>query len=193
MVYVIMGKSGAGKDTIFKKLLSRAGGGICPVVPYTTRPMRKDETEGVDYHFIDDDTAGRLRADGKVIEERVYETVNGPWRYMTVDDGKLSQSGERYLMIGTPEAYLKLREHLGKENVLAVYITLDDGERLSRSLRRERLQKEPNYRELCRRFLADEEDFSEEKLREAQITAENTFFNMDLDRAADDIIKHWGL
>ena len=42
--------------------------------------------------------------------------------------------------------------------------------RLQRALERERRQENPKYEELCRRFLADEKDFSEEKLKEAGIT-----------------------
>ena len=36
------------------------------------------------------------------------------------------------------------------------------GERLKRAIRREEQQKVPKYEEMCRRFLADAEDFSEE-------------------------------
>lgn len=53
--------------------------------------------------------------------------------------------------------------------MLPVYVEVEDGERLSRALARERQQAEPKYAELCRRFLADTEDFSEEHLKEAGI------------------------
>jgi len=48
-------------------------------------------------------------------------------------------------------------------------IELDDGERLSRALARERAQQHPRYEEMCRRYLADAEDFSEENLEAAGI------------------------
>ena len=53
---------------------------------------------------------------------------------------------------------------------MPVYIEVEDGERLSRALQRERQQEQPKYDELCRRFLADQNDFSEENLREAGIS-----------------------
>ena len=66
-------------------------------------------------------------------------------------------------MIGTLEAYLQIRDYFGKEKVVPIYIEVEDGERLSRALGREKLQKEPKYEEMCRRFLADAADFSEER------------------------------
>ncbi len=49
-------------------------------------------------------------------------------------------------------------------------IELDDGIRLQRALNRERTQAEPKYAEMCRRFLADSEDFSQEKIERAGIS-----------------------
>ena len=50
---------------------------------------------------------------------------------------------------------------------------------------RERQQEEPHYAELCRRFLADQEDFSEENLKNAHIT--HRFQNTDLHTCLDEI------
>ena len=52
---------------------------------------------------------------------------------------------------------------------MPLYIESDPYLRLQRSIGRERKQKNPEYKEVCRRFLADEEDFSEEKLKKAEI------------------------
>ena len=46
---------------------------------------------------------------------------------------------------------------------LADVMGVEDGERLSRALNRERMQESPKYEELCRRFLSDAKDFSEER------------------------------
>ena len=68
---------------------------------------------------------------------------------------------------GTPESFVALKKYFGEDRVIPVYIELDDGVRLERALRREKKQETPKYEEMCRRFLTDAEDFSEEKLREA--------------------------
>ncbi|MDE6875908.1 MAG: guanylate kinase [Lachnospiraceae bacterium] len=169
-IYVLMGKSASGKDTIYRRLLGHPELDLCPVVLYTTRPVRSGEEDGRDYHFVDEVRLRELEAQGKVIEHRVYQTVHGAWHYFTVDDGQISLCGKRdYLMIDTLEGYLQLRKYFGAEHVAALYVEVEDGLRLSRALERERGQQHPRYAELCRRFLADEEDFSPEKLSEAGV------------------------
>lgn len=166
----IMGKSGVGKDHIYKALLEDGRLGLNKVVMYTTRPMRIGEREGVEYHFTDEEAVRRFQEEGRIIEMRTYETVQGPWRYFTVDDGQIDLGEGRYLVIGTLEAYASYVRHYGKDMVMPIYIDVEDGLRLERALKRERKEANPRYRELCRRFLADCEDFSEEKLAENGIT-----------------------
>ena len=52
---------------------------------------------------------------------------------------------------------------------MPLYIEAEDRIRLERAMRREEKQPHPKYAEMCRRYLADEEDFSEKKLAEAGI------------------------
>ena len=59
--------------------------------------------------------------------------------------------------------------------VLPIYIEVDDGIRLTRALEREKRQENPKYEEMCRRFLADQRDFSPENISNAKIT--NIFNN----------------
>ena len=123
-----------------------------------------------------------------MVEDRAYETCHGLWRYFTVDDGAISLNESDYLVIGTLEAYRKLREYFGEAKVLPVLVELDDGERLSRALRRERKQEHPKYEEMCRRFLADSEDFSRQKIEDAGI--KRVFYNDDLTRCIEEIVGY---
>lgn len=166
----IMGKSSTGKDHIYKALLEDETLNLTRVVMYTTRPMRSGEQEGVEYHFTTNEAADKLESEGRIIEQRIYNTVHGPWRYFTADDGQINLNEGRFLVIGTLEAYLKYVEYYGNDVVLPIYIEVEDGTRLERALIREKKQSEPKYQELCRRFLADCEDFSEEKLAAGGIT-----------------------
>ena len=65
---------------------------------------------------------------------------------------------------------MKMKKYYGEDAVCPVYVQVEDGERLSRALNREREQENPRYEEMCRRFLADSEDFSEENIAKAGIT-----------------------
>ncbi|MBR3469551.1 MAG: guanylate kinase [Lachnospiraceae bacterium] len=184
-IVCLMGKSSTGKDTIYKELLKRKNIAFRTVVPYTTRPIRAGEQEGVEYHFTDEEGFQALKTQGKIIEDRAYNTCHGLWRYFTVDDGKIAHGETDDLLIGTLEAYQKLVAYFGAEKVLPVYVALDDGVRLQRALDREKKQAQPKYEEMCRRFLADSEDFSAEKLKEAGNP--KSFYNDNLDECINEI------
>lgn len=168
-IYYLMGKSASGKDTIYEQLLEDAALSLRRIVLYTTRPARTGEQEGVEYHFTDEAQVSRLEEEGRIIELRAYDTVYGVWKYFTADDGQIDTSRYDYLGIGTLESYLKIRDYFGTKNVVPLYIEVEDGLRLERALCRERSQENPKYEEMCRRFLADQKDFSEENIAAAGI------------------------
>lgn len=178
-IYMIMGKSATGKDTIYARLMKRRDLKLKKIVPYTTRPMREGETDGVTYHFCSDQKLAELTEAGKVVEKRTYQTVYGPWNYFTVDDDQIDLTKQQdYLIIGTLEAFTRIRDYYGKRRVVPIYIEVEDGIRLTRALGREKKQKEPKYDEMCRRFLADQQDFSEENLKKAGVR--KRFVNLSL-------------
>ncbi|MDO4332971.1 MAG: guanylate kinase [Eubacteriales bacterium] len=184
-IFYIMGKSSSGKDTIYRKLLEEKEFDFHTLVPYTTRPMRSREKNGEDYFFTDEEGLCRIRKEGRLIELRSYQTVYGIWNYFTVDDGQIDLANYNYLMVGTLESYRAVRKYFGEEALAPVLIELDDGVRLQRALDREKLQENPKYAEMCRRFLADAEDFSESKIREAGI--ERRFQNDVLEDCLEEI------
>ena len=167
-IFYVMGKSASGKDTIYKILRERLPQ-IRTVVPYTTRPIRAGERDGVEYYFVTGKRLADLEKQGKIIEKRTYQTIYGPWSYATVDDGQIDLKTGNYLIMGTLESYGKMRAYYGEEALVPIYIHVEDGLRLRRALEREQQQTVPKYKEMCRRFLADSKDFSEEKIKEAGI------------------------
>ena len=186
-IICLLGKSCSGKDTIYKKLLADESLQLVPFVTYTTRPKRAGEQEGREYHFTDEQGFEALQKEGKVIEDRTYDTVYGLWRYFTVDDGTFDKNGRNVIAAsGTIPAYLKLRDHFGAENTCPIMIETDDGIRLERAMRREKKQEAPRYKEMCRRFITDSEDFDEEKMKAAGV--DNVFMNNeDLDKCIREV------
>ena len=184
-IFYLMGKSASGKDSLFKKLSESAPFGLRKVIPYTTRPIRKGESEGVEYHFTDEAGLEAFRSAGKVIECRTYQTMHGPWSYFTADDGQIDLAVGNYLLIGTLEAYEQMLAYFGRSALVPIYVNVEDGERLARALARERGQENPRYTELCRRFLADAQDFSEENLQRLGIV--KRYENDDFDRCYQEI------
>lgn len=164
-IFYIMGKSSSGKDSVYSRLLSELE--LRPVVLYTTRPMRENEKDGREYHFVKRECFEKMKENGEVVEERIYNTVYGEWIYFTAEKSISLESGN-CLGIGTLESYVKIKERFG-EAVVPVYIEVEDGERLIRAVKREQKEAVPKYTELCRRFIADSEDFSDEKIKAAGI------------------------
>ena len=158
-VFCLLGKSGAGKDTLLECIIKDRAIALTPVVTYTTRPMREGEEDGVHYHFVCEDDMRALARQGKIIESREYHSVHGVWYYFTaVFD---LTPGKNYIIITTPQGAKKLAQTFGYSNVALIYLKAGDRLRLTRSIAREGAQSSPNYSEVCRRYLADEEDFAE--------------------------------
>ena len=186
-IYFLMGKSASGKDTIYRKLLDDERLNLQPYVGYTTRPIRSGEHEGAEYHFTTKEDLDAFEQSGKLIEKRVYHTVLGDWYYYSVDSDDLDLDHKDYLYIGTLESYVKMRDYYGAEKVVPIYIEVEDGLRLSRALEREKNQAEPKYLEMCRRFIADSADFSEENLAQAGIC--ERFANISMEECINEILQ----
>ena len=186
-IFYIMGKSASGKDRIYSLLEDQRELKLKTLVLYTTRPIRDGEENGKNYYFVSDEKLNEFRKNGNVIEERSYHTVYGIWTYFTADDGQIDLQKYDYLVIGTLESYYGMREYFGEEQLIPIYIEVEDGLRLERALCRERQQKDPKYAEMCRRFLAEAEDFSEENLKRAGIV--RRFENLEMEKCLSEITE----
>ena len=162
-IIYFMGKSASGKDTIYRKVKEKLNPSPKEIILYTTRPIRDHE------------------------EKRVYHTVYGDWIYATADDGQFDDNSV-YMTIGTLESYVPIRAHFGAETMIPVYLEVEDGLRLERAIARERTQKTAKYEEMCRRFLADQADFSEEKLKAANII--KRFKNEDRECCLKEVLSY---
>ena len=144
-LFVIMGKSATGKDSLYQRIVEDFPK-LQEVVTYTTRPIRAGETYGKEYFFVSEEEMHEMQEDDKIIECRVYQTVHGPWYYFTANDGQINLEKGNYILITTLEGYRKLETFFGIEQVVPIYIEVDDFDRIERA-----------------------EDFSEEKLDETGI------------------------
>lgn len=193
----IMGKSSAGKDTIYQKVKERIDTNL--YIPYTTRPMREGENQGREYNFITREEFNILEKEQKVMENRNYNVINkngerDVWTYATIADEQWEQEGD-FLSIGTLESYTSilkyLRSHPEKDlTMMPVYIQISEEERKKRAIAREKTQIKPNFEEMERRLKADNIDFSAEKLRDAGISQFETFENYDLKKCVNEIIEY---
>ena len=77
LMLILSSPSGAGKTTISRAILA-SDDAIDMSISFTTRPMRPGETDGVDYHFIDEPTYHQRVEDGALLEHaRVFDHFYG--------------------------------------------------------------------------------------------------------------------
>lgn len=173
-IFCIMGKSSSGKDTIYNLIKNQFEfENLLSVVTYSTRPMRDGEIQDETYHFISMDKMNELEKNGELIERRDYNTVNGIWSYAT--GISCFKHNNNHLIITTPIAYKEMQDKINDFELIPIYIEVNDYIRLTRALNREKMNENENYAEVCRRFLSDADDFSEEILEKLKIT--NRFNN----------------
>ena len=145
-IYYMMGKSSSGKDTLFKEV-KKALPWLQTITLYTTRPIREGERDGIEYFFVSEDTLNAYEKQGKVIEQRAYDTVHGIWKYATVDDGQINLGTSDYLVIGTLQSYEQMQKFYGPDKLVPIYIEVEDGERLWRGSGSRRCPNTRNYAE----------------------------------------------
>lgn len=187
-IFYILGKSSTGKDTIYKNILEDETLGLKDIILYTTRPIRDGETDGKSYHFVSEKEYEDIKKSGLIIEERSYNTMHGVWRYFTVKYSSIDLSNNNYVIIGVLKSFIDTRDYFGSDKVVPIYIEVEDGLRLQRALNREKKPENRRFKELCRRYLADSEDFSEEKIKDAGI--DKRFENVDLSSCINEVKEY---
>lgn len=186
-IFVICGKSNSGKDTIMKaiKEMIKHNEINLKVLPvHTTRPKRLYEKD--EYIFESKDQFNSDYMDNLICEARTYTpagvTDGESWCYYTLIND--IEPGTNYITINTPEGITSIvnylndsNDHKGKFKVHALYIACDDETLLTRAMEREKKQMVPNYKELVRRFMADDNDFSQSELEKLRVkTSLQTFY-----------------
>lgn len=150
-VVALIGKAGAGKDSIQKATCELHPLMFHPIVSCTTRPAREGEIEGVNYHFISLNEFTRKVLNGDMLEATEFRD----WFYGTTLDSLAKDK----INIGVfnPAGVEALLED-PRLDVVVFEVNAPDKQRLMRYLNREEL---PDCAEMCRRYFTDEKDFSD--------------------------------
>lgn len=149
IIVAICGKSGSGKDTLLKNLISMNPEWY-PIVSCTTRPKRDNEVDGQDYHFLSNEEFAEKVLNGDMLEATFFNN----WHY-----GTMASSLHTGINVGVfnPAGFSALTEVPPKDTlIVGFYIVCPDRIRLMRSLARE---EDPDIQEIFRRYGTDEEDF----------------------------------
>ena len=189
-IVLFMGKSASGKDAIRRHLIKTNKFAFKEMIMSTTRPIRTGEIEGREYYFKTEEEMHLLEQEKKIIESRKYNTIYGPWYYFTTSDS-IDLNRYNYIGSNTLVVYDQFVKYYGTDKIIPILIDVKNDIRLERALERERKEKNPKYQELCRRFLADSEDFSLENIKKRNITniiSNNGDFNSTIEEV-EKVIK----
>ena len=162
-IFALLGYMGVGKDTILKQVLKDMDD-VKPIISTTTRPMRKGETEGVEYYFIDDVEFFRRGTD--FVEQRIYYTKvkeNGvekdaTWRY-GIERAELEKD-DYLIVIVDSVGYKELKNYVGNGKIVPIFISAPQEELKARALARGDLEAE-----IDRRLKDDYERFMDFRVR----------------------------
>jgi guanylate kinase len=177
-VYCLLGKSCAGKDTLLNLIVNK---GFKRVISHTSRPIRSNEVNHIDYHFTTKDTMIKMLSDNEFVEVRTYNVANGDtWYYGIAKDSIDLNSDGDYICIVDGEGFKSLQNHYGKENILGIYLWIHNRERLLRALHRSELS-DTDVDEIVRRYMADDRDFTKEIINRCILKINNVNINETLD------------
>lgn len=171
-IFALLGYMSVGKDTILKQVLKDIDD-VKPIISTTTRPMRKGETEGVEYYFIDDTEFFRRGTD--FVEQRIYHTKvkeNGvekdaTWRY-GIERAELEKD-DYLIVIVDSVGYKELKNYVGNNKIVPIFISAPQEELKARALARGDLEAEVD-----RRLKDDYERFMDFRVRTVYHEVKNT-------------------
>lgn len=168
-IIILTGKSGCGKNAILENLKKN---GYKVAVSYTTRPMRPNEKNHVDYHFIKRATFLNLIKNDGFVEYREYDTVDGKW-YYGLGKSEIDLFNNKYVTISDLQGVRALKDYYGAENCIVFYISASKYNRTERAKKRGGF----NQAEWDRRLKTDNYDF-----RESEV---NKYCNVKLENVGD--------
>lgn len=174
MIYCLIGASASGKTTIEEQVVNTFDFNIKKIVSYTTRPKRESEEDGVHYHFISNNTFLNMEKMGMFAETAKYRD----WYYGILLNG-IDYKNNDYIVVVTVNGYKKLLEKVGEENIIAIYVKVEERNRLIRQLHRG-----DDIDEVIRRLYADREDF-----KEAEEVCDYIIENYNLNKAVKGVIE----
>jgi guanylate kinase len=166
-IIVLIGHSASGKSTIENKLIER---GYKKIVSYTTRPPRKGEIDGIDYHFITEADFKAMKISNKLAESVQYRD----WHYGIAKEDCLDDR----VVIVEPSGMRDLKQIDGL-NIVSFFINSPERERLIRMAKRG-----DEIMEIFRRIISDSGTF-----KNVEKEVDFVINNQDLDKAVDEIIE----
>lgn len=188
-IIVILGKSSAGKDTLLEILSKKYE--FNPIVSHTTRPIRENETNGIDYFFVSRRVFRKMSLTRKFIETREYHTLfnneDDIWYYGI--SKKEFDNKNRKICVVDDIGLTCLSDYYGRENICTIYLDTDEEIRKDRAIIRGSFSTE----EWERRKTSDNLKFTDDYIRKnMDFVLDNNKSMEELERNAIEYLKTRG-
>lgn len=159
ILYVLIGKSSSGKDTLANNL--RECGNLSMCISTTSRPARINEIDKVHYNFVSKNDFISKIQNNEMIEYRSYNTeLNGKsdiWYYGT----ELKSLKNNLVLVLDIDGLIELKNKLINYKIISIYLDCSD------DVRKERAIERGTFCEIewNRRLIDDNEKFNIDKIR----------------------------
>lgn len=156
---LLIGCMASGKDTILKEIINE--GYAEPVISHTSRPMRKGEKDGIEYHFVSAEEMLKMKENNEFIEFKSYKAANNEKWYYGVNKNSLEKGlSKNYILIVDITGMRQIKEYFKDDKnmeITTIFLDVDKETRRKRAIRRDDMTLE-KVKEIERRLEADDKE-----------------------------------
>ena len=156
---LLIGCMASGKDTILKEMINE--GYAEPIISHTSRPMRKGEKDGIEYHFVSAEEMLKMKENNEFIEFKSYEVSNNEKWYYGVNKNSLEKGlSKNYILIVDITGMRQIKEYFKDDKdmeITTIFLDVDKETRRKRAIRRDDMTLE-KVKEIERRLKADDKE-----------------------------------
>lgn len=121
--FLLNGPTASGKTTLMEYLLMENSDYLEPIVSFTTRSPRRGEKHGKDYYFITRQDYLELQRTGCIMEQIRY--LDNFYGVTGAELQRVAQTRKNGLAIMTLEGIRKLKQNVGYQQVVSLFIYRD--------------------------------------------------------------------
>lgn len=156
---LLIGCMASGKDTILKEMINE--GYAEPVISHTSRPMRKGEKDGIEYHFVSAEEMLKMKENNEFIEFKSYKAANNEKWYYGVNKNSLEKGlSKNYILIVDITGMRQIKEYFKDDKdmeITTIFLDVDKETRRKRAIMRDDMTLE-KVKEIERRLEADDKE-----------------------------------
>lgn len=163
-IVLFLGPALAGQEILKVRLMKEESYNFHKIIKTTTREKRFNEIDGDNYHFISAERLQYIPAE-EIVERKDFDKIT----YFTYSKD-IDLENNNYLDVNSIEGLDKYIAYYGENAIVPIFVKMNRDERIQLVLTHERQKKNPNYSEMCQKYLDEASIYSDENLAKRNIT-----------------------